>query len=485
MIVKDEEDCILAALQSVQNLADELIVIDTGSTDSTPQLALAAGAKLFYFAWTKDFALARNFALQQASSDWIIVLDADEVLEGITPEAFYALLSESQVEGYYLRIRNILDSTMNESSDQVVRLFKNKPAYRFEGAIHEQVAPSILRANNGGGLASVPLTIHHYGYLKVRLEYKEKFSRNREIITRELEQNPENPFMLYCLGLEYYQQDSILEGLNHLTKALTRLSGNEGYFEDVLLNIALGYLRLEETTQLIDFLGKVLSMYPDQADFLYLRGLACLQQLNYHQAVEDFERSLRIGTIQLAPLYQLNCLLGDAHQSCGYFSEAQDAYTRALLYTPTSSYPLLQFISLIQKGYPIDCLLERTLQVENWPKAESWQGLLTSVSSTSLKLYFIMLLLTLYRTINTHSFCPQELLSINNHFVKVLESSMNEPDLDMTQNIADECLTLVLKEIQLICMALMKNIKYPNFNAKNQVNIKFKRAFFILCLSID
>lgn len=289
MIVKDEADCLLAAIQSVRELTDELIVIDTGSTDSTPEIALAAGAKLFHVPWTQDFAVARNFALKQASSQWILVLDADEVLEAIHPEAFYQLLDNVEVEGYFLHIKNDLGPSQADSFDQVVRLFRNKPVYQFEGPLHEQVAPSILRANDGHGLASVPLTINHYGYLKDRLLAKDKFVRNTEIIQKELARNPDNPFLLYSLGLEYYQQDLITEGLEHLNGALVCMSGNEGYFEDVLLNISLGYLRLEEMIPLMDFTNKALTMYPDQSEFLFLRGTAYLSQMSYCKAVEDFK----------------------------------------------------------------------------------------------------------------------------------------------------------------------------------------------------
>ncbi|MHB8076897.1 glycosyltransferase [Desulfosporosinus fructosivorans] len=294
MIVKDEEDCLLDAIQSVRDITDELIVVDTGSTDNTPQLVLAVGAKLFHFNWEGNFSAARNFALKQASSEWVLVLDADEVLESVPSETFYALLNNDMMEGYFLDIKNILDPTLGEYHDQVVRLFRNKPIYRFEGAIHEQVAPSILRANNESGLSSAPLTLNHYGYLKDRLQSKEKFSRNSNILTNELNKNPDNPFLLFCLGLEYYQQNSINEGLHHLTKALTYMSGNEGYFEDVLKNVALGFLRLEEMNKLINFLSKALKMYPDQSTFLFLRGTAYLSQTNYLLASEDFKHLLRI-----------------------------------------------------------------------------------------------------------------------------------------------------------------------------------------------
>lgn len=294
MIVKDEEDCFLNAIQSVMAFIDELIVIDTGSTDNTPQLALAAGAKLFLLNWTEDFSVVRNFALKQATSDWILVLDADETLEAVNHETFFELLDDDQVEGYFLHIRNILGPTLGESYDQVVRLFRNKPIYQFESVIHEQIAPSILRTNNGSGLTSAPLTLNHYGYLNERLQSKEKFSRNSHLLIKELARTPDNPFLHYCLGLEYYQQNLIREGLKHLTNALTRMSGNEGYFEDVILNIALGYFRLEETLKLIDFLTKALNIYPTQSEFLFLKGAAYLSQGNYHEAAKDFNQIVGI-----------------------------------------------------------------------------------------------------------------------------------------------------------------------------------------------
>ena len=479
MIVKDEDDCLLAAIQSVRDLTDELIVIDTGSTDSTPQLALAAGAKLFHLTWTQDFSVARNFALEQASSDWILVLDADEVLETVNPETFYELLNNVQVEGYFLRIKNILGPTQGESHDQVVRLFRNKPMYQFEGPIHEQVAPSILRANNGNGLSSVPLTINHYGYLKDRLQSKDKFSRNSEIIKKELDRNPDNPFLLYCLGIEYYQQNSIAEGLKHLTKALVHMSGNEGYFEDVLLNIALGYLRLEEVTKLIDFLSKALNMYPDQSDFLFLRGTAYLYQTNYCKAAEDFERSLRIETIKLATLYQVGCMLGDVHHYSGNLQQAHEAYIRAYESSSTSPYPLQQLIGLIQKGYPIDFLLERNTLLEDWPKTESCQDLL---ESGTLELSLVMPLLTLYRTINLTPLCHRELIENLNHLLEISGSRTSESDSDNAKNLVNNYLAVALKEIHLCSLAFEGHDMEPvHFNAKNKVNIVLKDALLILC----
>lgn len=294
LIVKNEEEFILSCINSVNHLVDEIVVVDTGSCDETPKLAHKAGARVYNFTWNGDFAQARNFALEQAVSDWVLVLDADEVLEPISIEDFNLLLCAQEIEGYFLHIKSYLETEKEVAWDQVVRLFRNKPNYRFKGAIHEQVASSILDANGGRGLMVAPLVINHYGYLKSQLLKKDKTNRNTWIINKALENNPEDPFLLYALAIEHYQQERISQGLNCLEKALARMHGTEGYFEDVLLNISFGLLILGRHRKLIDFIDKSLKMIPQQPDLLLLRGIAYLITGEYRKAVEDLEKILKI-----------------------------------------------------------------------------------------------------------------------------------------------------------------------------------------------
>lgn len=300
LIVKDEEECVLSCINSVRHLVDEMVVVDTGSRDRTARLAKEAGARVFDFNWTGDFARARNFALEQAVSDWILVLDADEVLDPVSVEDFNRLLCARNVEGYFLHIKSYLEG-QEAARDQVVRLFRNKPVYRFTGAIHEQVAPSILKANDGAGLAEAPLVINHYGYLKAQIFKKDKFSRNTSIIKRALESNPADPFLLYCLGVEHYQRGNVAEGLDCLEKALVRMRGAEGYFEEVILNIALGLLKLGRIERLIEFVSKSLEMFPEHPDLFLLRGLGYLNLGRYLEASKDLDRTLQKGGSRVLP----------------------------------------------------------------------------------------------------------------------------------------------------------------------------------------
>ena len=146
MIVKNEAHCLGRCLNSVHNHVDEIIIVDTGSEDSTVDIAQQYGAKVFHFPWRHDFAAARNFSLEQARGQWILYLDADEELEA-PPEncSLRALTERSDVDAYYFDIKNFSDN--DELVRHInIRLFRNNPHYRFEGRLHEQILDAIMQA---------------------------------------------------------------------------------------------------------------------------------------------------------------------------------------------------------------------------------------------------------------------------------------------------------------------------------------------------
>lgn len=167
MITNNDERTLPRCLKSVRSLVREVIVVDTGSTDATKRAAKDFGAQTFDFACKDDFAGARNFSLERASSDWILVLDADEVLVYDSEKDFAKLLKEPSVEGYYLKIVNLLGSPpeLETSEDLTIRLFRRRPEYRFEGSSNEEIRPVITRIAGEKALKRAPLTIYHDGYL--------------------------------------------------------------------------------------------------------------------------------------------------------------------------------------------------------------------------------------------------------------------------------------------------------------------------------
>lgn len=181
MIVKNEEKHLAYCLNSLTPVADEMIVVDTGSTDKTKEIAEAFGARIFDFEWINDFSAARNYSLSQAQGDWILVMDADEVISGQDYVKLKKLLNKKQEIAYNLVTRNYVHKTAgdgwvcNDNSyiyEQAgrgwfpsgkVRLFPNNEKIRFEQPIHELVEYSLQKIGMGAKESGVP--VHHYGEL--------------------------------------------------------------------------------------------------------------------------------------------------------------------------------------------------------------------------------------------------------------------------------------------------------------------------------
>ncbi len=268
MIVKDEELRLASCLSSVSSLVRDIVVVDTGSADRTKEVAAAFGARVYDFCWIDDFAAARNYALDLAAEEWVLVMDADEVLEPLEPEEMARLLTASGIEGYFVRIRSYLDAA-GYVDDAAVRLFRNRPFYRFEGAIHEQIAGAIKRHNKGSGLAHSNLLIHHMGYLSREVAQKEKRKRNIAVITKALLSHPSDPFLHYSLGLEYLLSERTAEGIACLKKALGLIQGDEGYCRDLLLALGLALLQEGRRDELAELLEAAFTSYPGAPELVW------------------------------------------------------------------------------------------------------------------------------------------------------------------------------------------------------------------------
>lgn len=202
LIAKDEEAVIGRALASVQPIADEIIVVDTGSTDDTVAIAESYGARVSRFPWCGDFSAARNAGLERASGDWILVLDADECLAPNMLDRLLVALQNDQADAYLTRIVNYQDGEAI-SAGAVVRLFRNRPQYRFRGRIHEQITPSIAAA--GGRIVPLALEIQHYGYTPTEDARKNRRERNLRLLKMEMEtaRGDREADLSYFLGQEY------------------------------------------------------------------------------------------------------------------------------------------------------------------------------------------------------------------------------------------------------------------------------------------
>ena len=204
MIVKDEESMLGRTLAAVADHVDEIVVVDTGSTDKTVAIAEEFGAKVLHHPWTGDFSEARNVSLNAATGDWLIYLDADEVLVEADGPLLKSLAGHTWREAFYLVETNHTGDLEDGTAVQhnALRMFRNRPEYRFEGRLHEQYAhklPGFLPER----LEQSAVRVDHYGYLGVVRDGKGKSQRNIELITKQIAET-DNPsaFLHFNLGTE-------------------------------------------------------------------------------------------------------------------------------------------------------------------------------------------------------------------------------------------------------------------------------------------
>ncbi len=204
MIVKNEEKYLTGCLDSVKDVVDEIVIIDTGSTDNTIKIAEKFGAKIFHFKWINNFSAARNFALEKSNGDWILYLDADERLNPEHKKALIQLSRKNKRTAYYCLVNSIDEIKNRPAKMKYVRFFPNHPKVRFEGAAHEQIVPSLIK--NNFNLVQTNLEIIHLGYNVQHEQIREKAKRNLEILSAEYQ----NKKYAYC-AFQIAQSYSLLD----------------------------------------------------------------------------------------------------------------------------------------------------------------------------------------------------------------------------------------------------------------------------------
>lgn len=214
LIVKNESQHLARCLESLVKHVDEIVVIDTGSTDDTVEIAHNYGAKLGHFEWCDDFSAARNASLSLATGDWALWIDADEVVDESSWKSIYEGLIRPHFGGYFIRIVNFTDEDENSRYTHCpVRLFQLKPEIRFSGRIHEQITPAIEAI----GLPVAQLEnalIWHYGYKPSEMAQKGKLERTFDLLHRQIEEEPEDAFHWFNLANAYsvaQQPQNVLE----------------------------------------------------------------------------------------------------------------------------------------------------------------------------------------------------------------------------------------------------------------------------------
>ena len=351
MIVKDEAKNLPRALASVKGLADEIIVLDTGSGDDTPMIAAAAWAKVNFLMWGDDFAIARNASLDQATQDWVLVLDADETLTAVGQRLIAAIKAEKpleQIDPAELLMVTALrrEIAVNQSPyTQVSRLFRNLGSIRYARPIYEGVDDSIealMAAEPHWQVAQLDkviggVIIEHTSYSVTPIEAQDKFKRAERIMTKHLAANPDDGFIANKLGALYVQSQEWEKALALFHQALKtgastrRLQPLTEYEAHYHLGIVHRYAEDFEASEAayrkaiavpITELLK-LSAYLNLGALLKLKG-------DLDGAITQYEAAGRIDPKHPVTFFNL----GVVHKAKGYLEPAMRAYEYAIALNP-------------------------------------------------------------------------------------------------------------------------------------------------------
>jgi hypothetical protein len=287
MIVRNERDDLPSCLDSVRGLADETVVVDTGSTDGTQEIARRRGAVVIETSWADDFSAARNVGLDRARGAWILVLDADESLPEASAAGIRELIRREPGEAFSLVTRSTDLSTGQHTRGEIVRLFPNRPGIRFGFPIHESVNRSLIL--EGIPIRPTGIEIAHSGYATSR-ELEAKAARNRRIIEAALAGNP--PLELE-LHLRYYRASGFYDDGEYARAAveyeacLERIGSSDGKLAGI------ARLRAAECRFISGDPGRALALLPDAGDGAMHPAALCLRaQIESSRGATDAARML-------------------------------------------------------------------------------------------------------------------------------------------------------------------------------------------------
>ncbi|MGB9697808.1 MAG: tetratricopeptide repeat-containing glycosyltransferase family 2 protein [Thermodesulfobacteriota bacterium] len=319
MIVKNEAHNLKDCIHPLKSILDEIIVVDTGSTDQTKEVAKSLGAKVFDFQWCNDFSAARNDSIRHATGDYILWLDADDRIDEQNIKKIGQLknsLSASRDKAYYLII-NSQSPVDGETRFRQIRIFPKIKGTLFEGRVHEQIYYSLKR--QGIKFENMDIEIRHIGYSDSETIIK-KAQRNLSIIESELSVKPNDLILHYNAARTLAMIGRKKEAIYHMkiiTKNKNIRKREKQFYLECALLMGKYYVELGSYGEAVSIFSELSKDFKDNALVHFCLGQAYFHSRNYDQAIKHFHESLLFPLeVGLLPI-NLNQLRYDLHYSLG------------------------------------------------------------------------------------------------------------------------------------------------------------------------
>ena len=277
MIVKNEEENLPRCLYSIKDYVDEIIIVDTGSTDRTVEIANDSGAKVFIHPWEGSFSKARNYSLKYATCDWILILDADHELEKTDAHKLVETIKDKEANYVFFRVYDTYKDSKNLAVYDFGLLFRNHLGFHYSGIVHNALitTDAIIKKTN--------IRIYHHGYNLSEDKMDEKFERTSTLLKKQIESDPHNPVPHMYLGISYMERRMYEKAIKHSKRAISLSVDNGSNKNDFLVSyyiVSAAYFELNEFKE-----SEIYSLKSVEMDNSYLDGY-CLLAFAYYNLKE-------------------------------------------------------------------------------------------------------------------------------------------------------------------------------------------------------
>lgn len=291
MIVKNEEGNLEKCLNAINDYNFEFVIVDTGSSDNTKMVAKKYTDYVYDYKWNDNFSDARNYAISKIKTEYVLILDADEVLTYIDYDKLIKCIENNKDKVGRIERDNefVREGKQYVSKERVNRLF-SKDKYKYEGSIHEQIV-----SINGSKYETynLPIKFSHSGYSNEEIDRKDKIKRNIEMLLLELEENPNDPYLLYQLGKSYYMEKSYQEAEKYFVKCLDYdLDTKLEYVQDLVESYGYTLIENKKYTKALE-LTNIYDEFKNSADFVFMIGLVYMNNGMFDKAILEFQKSLK------------------------------------------------------------------------------------------------------------------------------------------------------------------------------------------------
>jgi len=333
MIVKNEEEKLARCLDSIKKYVDEIVIVDTGSTDRTKVIAESFGAHVFDFVWCNDFSKARNFSIEKTTGDYVFVLDADNVILDFPKEKVMKFLKGKKVLGLAEIINCYTENGQKIVHKSLAGAIFPREA-RYVRAIHEHIDFALPRVK-------LPVSIFHDGYDN---RDASKFKRNIDILEKALKDN-DDAYLMYKLAKEYKGLNQMQKADEQFAKAYRMSERNTSNFPNIVVEYLSNLIDLKYYSEALQLINNEEKNFTDFPEFYFVCGDFYLElvlsdpQKNiqyFNRIKESYEKCISIGE---NPKYQgvvgMGSFmafhnLGTFYEVIGNFEKAEELYKVAM-----------------------------------------------------------------------------------------------------------------------------------------------------------